>query len=215
MATCDNCGKPLNRQINEVNSLCVDCIKSRSGSNTYKMKKTRDSIKKNKRRALIFAAIFAVVITITFTFYGVFMEGGGMGFFIFFISGGIFIGIWVGVGVGTSLSQIEFENFFEGFFVNAFYLIISFFVGFFGGLILFLIIILRRNKWIKDLDAIIASENAAIAELDGYILGKNINKEDLKRKINIIRDNYRSNIGSDNLILIEEDLKTKKLRIVK
>ncbi|WP_461256749.1 hypothetical protein [Treponema sp. R80B11-R83G3] len=211
MAKCDVCQKPLNREESEIGSWCIDCIRSMSNTNTSNMKAQQESRKKERKIMLIISAILAVI--------GV--------FFIIAIAKhvddymlGIFLDIWIacGLGAGIYLFIDTLKNLFKlsksrgGSFVESFkYAILPsclfLVLGCFGGIIFFLIIILRRNNWIKKFDAIIASEDAAIAELQDYTLGKNIDKADLSRKIGIIANNFE--LAKDGVCL--DDLKVLKI----
>jgi len=210
MAECKMCQKTLNREASEIGSWCIDCIKEMSDTNTSNMEAKRDSIKNEKLIIIICAAIGAVVgiiigpsiaggseiaiaiICSTWIFGGL---GVGLGYFI----KGFALGIKYYMAEGKSLGEALKYVLFQG----VFFLVL----GFFTSVLLFLFLILRRNNWIKKFDAIIASENAAIAELEDYIHGKEINKPDLSRKIKIIAANFE--LAHDGVSL--NDLKQLKI----
>jgi len=211
MAECKSCEKPLNRESSEIGSWCIDCIKSMSSTNTGNMEAKRDSIKRERLIIIIFAGIGAV----GGIFYGIAMRDMS-GLII-----GLIAGIWGWGGIGTGLGYF-INSFASGFkiaradgkdfgealksasFGGIFYIVL----GLFGGIIFFLILVLRRNGRIKKFNTIIASEDATIVELEGYSLGKDINKSELSRKISIIADNF--DLAHDGVSL--NDL--KKLRVV-
>ena len=211
MAGCNACGKELNKEANEIGSWCIDCIKNMSDTNTGNMEAKRDSVKKEKLLIMIFAAIGAV---------GGIIFGALMGYGAAEKVGSIIGGIWGLGGLGTGLgyficgfvfgfkmARAEGKTFGEALkevLLGGLFFII---LGVFGGAIFFLILVLRRNKWIKKFDTIIASENAAIAELEGYTLGKETNMSDLSRKVRIIADNFE--LANDGVSL--NDLKALKI----
>jgi hypothetical protein len=193
MAECKVCQKELNQEASEIGSWCIDCIKSMSGTNTGNMGATRDMIKKEKILILILSAIGAVGGIILGASNGMAAETIGI----------IIVCIWAIGGFGAGLAffisifafQYKMErasgNDFEGALKQVFQTGLIFLVlGILGGPITFLVLVLRRNGWIKKFDAIIASEYAAIAELEGYTLGKDVNKSDLSRKLGIIAGNF-------------------------
>jgi len=216
MANCKVCEKELNREASEIGSWCIDCIKDMSDTSTGNMEAKRDSVKKEKLIIIIFSIIGAVggiiystsimgmgggfgVEVIGFMIGGIWGMGGlgaGLGYFIFGFAFGFKMARAEGKDFGEALKQVLLGGIF--FLV----------LGAFGGVIFFLFLILRRNGWIKKFDTIIASENAAIAELEGYTLGKDINKSDLIRKIRIIADNFELAEKGVSLNTL------KKLRIV-
>lgn len=212
MAECKECKKALNREASEIGSWCIECIKNMSDTNTGNMEAKRDSLKKEKLIIMIFAAIgavggiiFGVVLgghgvaetigTIIGVVWGLGGVGAGLGYFICGFAFGFKMARAEGKSFGEALKQVLLGGIF--FLV----------LGLFGGVIFFLVIILRRNKWIKKFDVIIASEDAAIAELEGYTLGKDINIADLSRKISIIADNFE--LANDGVSI--NDLKQLKI----
>ena len=200
MNECNLCHRPLNkRQVSEIGVLyCFDCIKNRSFVSKAYMKAKRDSLKKEMYIIMILAAIGAVVGTIL-GINGIGMETGSFVLTIIFdiwAIGGLVTGLSCCIGgfhldrkYNTTGKIINDEPDFWGFAPSAGFLFFSV-LGLFGGVIFILILILNRIKRIKKFDAIIASENAAIAEFEGYTLGKNINKEDLYSKIMDIVHNF-------------------------
>jgi MFS family permease len=215
MAECKQCGKALNKEAGEIGSWCIDCIKEMSDTNTGNMEAKRDSVKKEKIIILVFSAIGAVggiiggiimggsygiaaemigtIIGMTWALGGL---GAGLGYFISGFAFGFKNARAEGRDFGDALKSVLLMGFF--FLV----------LGIFGGVIFFLILVLRRNKWIKKFNTIINSENTAIAELQGYTLGKEINIADLSRKVSIIAENFE--LAHDGVSL--NDL--KQLRIV-
>jgi len=190
MAECKVCGKALNKEASNIGSWCIDCIKEMSNKNTSFMESFRNSYKKERLLLLIFAAIGLII-------------GAGTGISSDDVAG-IFFGIWCGIGGGTGLGFFinefafgfkwrrnrgdSFEDALKGVFLEG---LIYFLLGFFGGVIYFLFLVLRRNSWIKKFDTIIASEDGAIAELEDYTWGKDINMSDLSRKVSVIADNFK------------------------
>jgi hypothetical protein len=212
MAECKECKKDLNREASEIGSWCIDCIRNMSGTNTGNMKAKRDSIKKGKLLIMIFAAIGAV---------GGIIFGASIGGTAAETVGTILIGIWTFGGFGAGFGYFiggfafgyktaraegkDFEEALKEVFLSG---VLFMVLGIIGGVIFFLFLILRRNNWIKKFDAIIASEDAAMAELEDYTQGKDINKADLSRKVSIIAGNYE--LAHDGVSL--NDL--KQLRMV-
>jgi hypothetical protein len=214
MTECKVCQKALNQEASEIGSWCIDCIKNMSDTNKGNMEAKRDSISKEKILIMVFAVIGAVG--------GIFLGiSSGMGTGGAEKIGQIIIGIWaiggLGTGLGYFIGEFAFnfkmarakgKDFGEALKEVFLYGLIFIVLGLLGGPITFLVFVLRRNGWIKKFDAIIASEDAAIAELEGYMLGKDVNKPDLSRKVSVIVDNFE--LAHDGVSL--NDL--KQLRMV-
>jgi hypothetical protein len=208
MAECKACQKPLDQKASEIGSWCIDCIKDMSDTNTGNMGAKRNDIKKNKLIIMICAGIGAVVGLII----GVSLGPSDAEEIIGVIIGGI----WAGGGYGTSwgffINRVAFgwrtanaegKDFGKVASNEVLFAFLHAVIGLFAGPIFFLFLVLRRNKWIKKFNKIIASEDAAIAEIDEYTSGKDINKADLSRKINIIADNFE--LANDGVSLADLD----------
>lgn len=195
MAKCKSCEKEINQNFSEVSGYCVDCVKEMADDTTV-LANMRDKYKKENLLVIIFAAIGTAIGIIAGIASG--MDAGDIGEAIGFA----FVGIWVGGGLGTGLgffiSGFAFEFKFqrsrgESFgdaLKNVFIGGLFFFVlGGVLGVAYFLFLVLRRKSWIKKCNAVIDSEDATIEDIDAYSLGKDINKRDLSRKINIIYEN--------------------------
>lgn len=215
MAECKVCKKELSREASEIGSWCIDCIKEKS--NIDYMEHLRNGFKKENLLIMIFAAIGAVggiaLFLTTSGYGGSSLEGWATA---------IFVGIWPFGGFGTGLGYFisafavvfklrrERGESFEEALKSTFQGGLGFLVlGFVGGIIFFLVLVLRRKKWIKKLGAAIDSEVAVMDELDGYTLGKETNKANLSRKISIIFDNDELFNSAGSL-----PKKVKKLKIV-
>jgi len=183
MSACVVCKKSLNQEAS-VSIHCIDCTNSMSKSNTDSMETIRNKIKKENLIIKIFTAIGAVGGIVFGVIYGLNSEEGISIFFLAAV-----IGIWCLSGIGTGLgylisgfTSIGYKRWGFGLFFPV--------IGFFLGIFLFLFCILRRNYWIKKFNEIIASENTAITEFDGYIQGKKIDTSDLYGKLYIIGRNF-------------------------
>jgi hypothetical protein len=204
MAECKVCEKELTQEAGEIGSWCIDCIGKMSETNTGNMEAKRDSIKREMLIIMIFAAIGAVGgiffgISANFIFGGIWILSGlgaGLGYFICGFVFDMKMEMATGKPFGEALKEVLRGG------------ILFLILGLFGGIAFILFLILRRIKWMKKLNAITASEDAAIAELKEYTLGKDINKADLSRKVSIIADNFE--LANDGVSL--KDL--KQLRMV-
>lgn len=217
MAECKVCQKALNREASEIGSWCIDCIKEMSDESTGFMEYLRKGFNKEKLLILIFAAIGAVggiIVGITYPAYEMVEKIAIIIAFIWTLGG-------LGTGLGFFISEFgvqfkwfrdEGRDFGEALKLvllrGVFFLVL----GFFAGVIFFLFLILRRKKWIKKLDTVIASEEAAITELEDYTLGKDINKLNLSRKISIIADNFKSYKEPGSIKKFVKELKIVQLQ---
>jgi len=196
MAECKVCGKALNKEASNIGSWCIDCIKEMYDTSTGNMRVRRDGLKKSRLRLLILASIGLIIGTVSLS------------------DTNVFLGIWFGIGCGTALSlfidtfsfhrqiaKAEGKSFGE-FLKDSFLGVII--VGLIGGVIYLIIWILRENSYIKKFDTIISSEDGAMAELEGYTLGKEINTSDLTRKVSIIAANYELAKGGVSVDLLKQ-----------